>query len=696
MPALAITHHQRSPRRRRGTGSVQLLVILLILGTMVVTAGLVLSGSTSLTSRSITEHAWGLFAKVSDVVVGKGELRVDGKREQALPVPVLLSSNRTANISRREEEGAPTETQVATVMPTASVVQKPEVGKGVEKVPTTSRDSKRGQGRGYPKRMNSFTTPQMPGCTSDFLAGWSIPSLSQFNALQHSISSSPNGSECSAFFAWQRKVRKEKLFTCFRCPNTWAEYQSRVLIHLGYRETSAVSTPNIQIFGAYYRPRDCESRVPISTVANSGGVRLCAGAEIAHNWWRKGDLFDIIRSYCTKRECKVSPDSYLPPTSFYKSYDSIAAAEKEEREKKASVQNWREEKDGVGERQHVLKLPGGSLSHGLALFNSKVEALKFAVNARVGEAVVQEYEMKPLLINNKKIALRTFILITSLSPLRVYWIEGPVFQTLLDYTNDVSKRQAHFTNSFCDANGPLRSANDIAIAAVKDYEWMKSELDKKNKGRMSREWVEKELYPNMEDIMRTVLLSALDQGSLFAQTQSRSVFIACFDFLVNEEGHLWFHEINAMCGMRNSPKANSMWKDAVFLSRVMAAEELAYRHEVERLDVRAEDTCLHSHFVSDIGLKVLIDSAGSKPIEEEEQADQTWQEASALLRPSTDAVQTSSGQQENENAASSSISSSSSGSAETSAMKTEKGREAPIKEVPINATLPDQSASASP
>lgn len=224
----------------------------------------------------------------------------------------------------------------------------------------------------------------------------------------------------------------------------------------------------VLIFGAYYRPKECEMRVPVQAMKFHKAIRLCAGFDVAPRWWRKGDLFDIVEKYCLSHNCAPHPREYLPSTDFYKSRVELRNALDVEKRVhgqgsmrmlssddtatsvilRYSSFDYRSYKESQLSRQllgvtnnetqglepdknddyWVMKLPGGSLSHGIALFDSRLSALDFAVTSQVNEAVLQEYEMRPLLIGDKKIALRSFALVLSTRPMVAYWIEGPIFR----------------------------------------------------------------------------------------------------------------------------------------------------------------------------------------------------------------------------------------------------------------------------
>jgi len=136
------------------------------------------------------------------------------------------------------------------------------------------------------------------------------------------------------------------------------------------------------------------------------------------------------------------------------------------------------------------------------------ESNKFDCKSNPNSVILQRYILNPLLLNGKKMEIRSYWLIGSLDPFLVYYHDGTVRLTTTDYTlNDWSNPLVHITNT-----KQQKSADPEYHLTEHERKWTLEQLGDylQSKGTISNseKWINEYLRPKLIHIISLVASAA--------------------------------------------------------------------------------------------------------------------------------------------------------------------------------------------
>eukprot|EP01006_Ploeotia_vitrea_P043405 TRINITY_DN66724_c6_g5_i2.p1 TRINITY_DN66724_c6_g5~~TRINITY_DN66724_c6_g5_i2.p1 ORF type:complete len:371 (+),score=13.13 TRINITY_DN66724_c6_g5_i2:458-1570(+) len=209
--------------------------------------------------------------------------------------------------------------------------------------------------------------------------------------------------------------------------------------------------------------------------------------------------------------------------------------------------------------QYIFKPSSGSCGRGIQLISRDSVAATIASscdNTTGKGAVLQQY-IEPMLIANRKFDLRLYVLVPSISPLRVYLhSHGLVRFAACDYETDLEEnsRYRHLTNYSVsrrfalDPNSPIKQLNHGDGQGRKwDLSDLTDYLDETH-GRQYRT----QMTQTIEDqICRTVLSVRNHLQRRATATAARQCYeLYGFDVMIDKDGKPWLLEVNVLPSMQ--------------------------------------------------------------------------------------------------------------------------------------------------
>mmetsp|Transcript_14531 Transcript_14531/g.37080 ORF Transcript_14531/g.37080 Transcript_14531/m.37080 type:complete len:571 (-) Transcript_14531:1041-2753(-) len=460
---------------------------------------------------------------------------------------------------------------------------------------------------------------------------------SQRNLPQTLFMSSGGGKskkECKGYKDWVISSRIGHSFKCAGCSGTWGSYWIRTMEKMGYVQTSNVRSDTLFLLD--YAKKGCLKYS--DQISQQRAVRMCARSEeIPRGFASKGAPEEWIQEYCKRKEhqmrgqseaesglvmagCEVPPSYYIPTYFLVKSYKegspdgvidrlrSAAQAEQQENQGDNSLPNaW------------ILKSLSGYASKGNKIVSSIAHAINEVENSNMDSFLLQEYEMRPLLHQGRKISLRCFVVILSMNPLRVVYVDGPVFRAVKKYDGYGFDRLAHLTNAFFEAPQFKSQTAKLEEDTILDFSYLPAavaassgarKLGIGGKARDAANWVRDVLRPTIKSIAKTAVLALYEHANkdFIKNFEGMTGVPLCFDFMINDDLRVWFHEYNVGCGLRGSPSLPNQWRVDSFGNTLLLMEELHYRIQRGDVSTRLSDMCWSPFLTRDYtDLEILID-----------------------------------------------------------------------------------------
>jgi len=217
----------------------------------------------------------------------------------------------------------------------------------------------------------------------------------------------------------------------------------------------------------------------------------------------------------------------------------------------------------------VTKEPGASQGDGIVI-NPNIEELRnewlVDPNAPIDqihcktreledERVVQRYIRDPLLLEGKKMEIRTYWVIAAIDPFLIFYHDGTVRLTTRDYEEDNWKNPLiHITNT-----KQQKEADPDYHKTEKERKWTVQQLGAylrlENKITNDTHWIEHELRPKLKEIIGTV--AAASHKHLLAK-KTRKGWDGRFEFLgmdviLDSKLQPWLTEIQMGPGISRDP-----------------------------------------------------------------------------------------------------------------------------------------------
>ncbi len=201
----------------------------------------------------------------------------------------------------------------------------------------------------------------------------------------------------------------------------------------------------------------------------------------------------------------------------------------------------------------IIKPVASSRGRGVHLLsdNSELELLLEKTRSKGGDYLLSHYIDNPHLINNKKYDLRVYVLVTSFSPLKIYFYdEGLVRFASEDYTQgDKENIFVHLTNYSINKNNQKYEKNeennfeDTSTAS----KWSFSQY--KNYFIHNDQFKDYELiFKKIKDIIIKTIFSAFEENLTFTRGLTRgknNLFeLYGFDILIDNKFNPWLIEVN--------------------------------------------------------------------------------------------------------------------------------------------------------
>uniref|UniRef100_A0A6B2L8F1 Tubulin--tyrosine ligase-like protein 9 n=1 Tax=Arcella intermedia TaxID=1963864 RepID=A0A6B2L8F1_9EUKA len=215
----------------------------------------------------------------------------------------------------------------------------------------------------------------------------------------------------------------------------------------------------------------------------------------------------------------------------------------------------------------VTKEPGASQGAGIVI-NPKLGELeeKYLKDPAAAEpvcvgleededVVVQRYIMNPLLLNKKKMEIRSYWLLASVDPLVVFYHDGTVRLTTSDYNQgDWDNPLIHITNT-----AQQKKADPNYYDTQTERKWTLAQLaaylEDHKKVPHGASYLSRTLRPQLIDIIRTVVQAA---HPLLLREKSKSGWDGRFellgmDVILDDQLKVWLTEIQMGPGISRDP-----------------------------------------------------------------------------------------------------------------------------------------------
>eukprot|EP00828_Plagiopyla_frontata_P041046 TRINITY_DN5727_c0_g1_i1.p1 TRINITY_DN5727_c0_g1~~TRINITY_DN5727_c0_g1_i1.p1 ORF type:complete len:128 (-),score=2.98 TRINITY_DN5727_c0_g1_i1:417-800(-) len=108
----------------------------------------------------------------------------------------------------------------------------------------------------------------------------------------------------------------------------------------------------------------------------------------------------------------------------------------------------------------IVKPVAGSQGKGISIMQSNSDFIQ-----RLGNAIVQQYIVNPLLINGLKFDLRIYVVVRSVFPLKIYWYRQGLARFCTEQYNQISKANSnnkfmHLSNYHINKRNPNYIQNE--------------------------------------------------------------------------------------------------------------------------------------------------------------------------------------------------------------------------------------------
>ncbi|KRW99818.1 hypothetical protein PPERSA_10937 [Pseudocohnilembus persalinus] len=234
---------------------------------------------------------------------------------------------------------------------------------------------------------------------------------------------------------------------------------------------------------------------------------------------------------------------------------------KNEKYNKQETKFFQQEKDGIW----ITKNPYSSLGLGIQLFKN-IDQLKQdimdiksteldqddeeQINKVKSYSLVQKYLDNPLLINNKKVDFRVYVLIVSLDPLIVLYQDGIIKSCIKEYDNDFeefdqNEAYKHLTNfSFSKTHPQFQELKEQLVMTKEDFE---------NKLRQEYNLTEEKLASMFEDRKKIAAYTTL-AGKDKLVVQKGAYQLMGLDMMWDKDFNAKLIEVNTNTSLSNETK----------------------------------------------------------------------------------------------------------------------------------------------
>ncbi|NXF30436.1 TTL10 polyglycylase, partial [Nyctibius bracteatus] len=165
--------------------------------------------------------------------------------------------------------------------------------------------------------------------------------------------------------------------------------------------------------------------------------------------------------------------------------------------------------------------------------------------------IVQRYIHQPLLLEGKKFDVRSYLLIACTAPYVVFFAQGYVRLTCVNYDGQSDDLTVHLTNQYVQKKNPLYS--QLKDETVWRMEHFNSYVNEKfgNTNGLPKDWVLTVFTKRMQRIMSQCFLAAKHK---LHRKLGYFDLIGC-DFLIDENFKVWLLEMNANPALHTDCKA---------------------------------------------------------------------------------------------------------------------------------------------
>jgi tubulin monoglycylase TTLL3/8 len=208
-----------------------------------------------------------------------------------------------------------------------------------------------------------------------------------------------------------------------------------------------------------------------------------------------------------------------------------------------------------GKNVWIVKPADLSRGRGIACHDDLANLLEH-VKVRDCEWIAQKYIENPLVIKNKKLDIRQWVLVTDWAPLTIWFFDECYIRfTAGDYNpEDFNNKFSHLTN-----NSIAKHCEQFDMSEIEGNMWSCQEFSDHIKGETGQDHFFEKIQPQMKKMVIKSLQSVQDM----MESRKNSFELFGYDFLIDDDFKPWLIEINSSPSMEYSTAITSRLVKAV-------------------------------------------------------------------------------------------------------------------------------------
>jgi len=197
-----------------------------------------------------------------------------------------------------------------------------------------------------------------------------------------------------------------------------------------------------------------------------------------------------------------------------------------------------------GKNVWIVKPASLSRGRGIACYNDLGSLLEH-VKVRDCEWIAQKYIEHPLVVKNKKLDIRQWVLVTDWAPLTIWFYDECYIRFSASEYNpdDLHNKFSHLTN-----NSIGKHCEQFETSEIEGNMWSCSEFSEHIKNESGKDMFYEKIQPGM----KTMVIKSLQSVQDMMESRKSSFELFGYDFLVDGDYKPWLIEINSSPSMEYS------------------------------------------------------------------------------------------------------------------------------------------------